>query len=216
MERTVSSSSSLRTETYIRAEEFHKLCKSKIRISKSNRILYEKYSSAIKKPKDSPNQSTTLNTQQIDEEIKSRVEKARDLRKVSFGEYSVNSDRGTYHKLDPSSCFYWFFLRPKYLRAMIPEIELSRCKTRFTYMLTRLPNCHEAHFGLGKIYSHEYKYEKALYHFKEALTYAPNDGTYKLWYGVLYLFTSTSTEGNAQTTKTILESKETTYFQLVF
>lgn len=92
---------------------------------------------------------------------------------------------------------------------MIPEIELSRCKTRFTNMLARLPNCHEAHFGLGKIYSHEHKYEKALYHFKEALTYAPNDGTYKLWYGVLYLFTSTSTEGNAKTTKTILESKQT-------
>jgi hypothetical protein len=208
-DRTLSSSSSHRTENYISAEEFHNLCKSKVRISKSNRFIYERYrypisSSAIQEAKS----STRLITRTPGEEIKSKVSKSTNFSERSYENSPTSNYKGSIHKLDPSSCFYWFFLGPKYLRAIIPEVELSRCKTRFTTMLTRLPNCHEAHFGLGKIYSHEYKYEKALYHFKEALTYAPNDGTYKLWYGVLYLFTSTSTEGNAKTTKTILESKE--------
>jgi hypothetical protein len=74
-------------------------------------------------------------------------------------------------------------------------------------MVSRIPNCHEAHFGLGKMLAHEGNFEKSLHHLREALRYSPADGMYKLWYGVLFLFTTKLTEEKAAEDKTVLESK---------
>jgi tetratricopeptide (TPR) repeat protein len=49
-------------------------------------------------------------------------------------------------------------------------------------------DCHEAHFGLAKIYYHLQKYDFALESIRKAVNIRPNDDIYLLWKGLILYY----------------------------
>lgn len=63
---------------------------------------------------------------------------------------------------------------------MISDYEIKQCMKAFKALLNKAPDCHEAHFGLGKLLASVGKFESALEHFKEASRIEVQDEIYKL------------------------------------
>jgi hypothetical protein len=110
-------------------------------------------------------------------------------------------------KLDSGSSFILFILRKKHYRDVFPDIELFKYKQVCSEMISKLSNCHEAHFGLAKILTHESNYELAEQHVKIALSEEKNSEMYNIWYVVLKSLSTTSKQ-NAISTKKSCESNE--------
>lgn len=82
-------------------------------------------------------------------------------------------------KQDPLSTFVFYLLREKHLQIIIPDFEISSCKEIFSN-----PSCHEACFGLARLYGLGGKFQRALEFLGMALSYK-NDQVYKKWQSTL-------------------------------
>lgn len=81
-------------------------------------------------------------------------------------------------KQDPLNTFVFFLVREKHLHIMIPDYEVAACKEIFNN-----PCCHEACFGLARLYGYEGKFHQALEYLSMALSYK-NDIIYKIWQSI--------------------------------
>lgn len=63
---------------------------------------------------------------------------------------------------------------------MIPDYELHECKNIFNELLMKNSKCHEAYFGLCRMFAFEGRYGLAMRYIKDALQISPNDSLYIL------------------------------------
>jgi hypothetical protein len=62
---------------------------------------------------------------------------------------------------EANTCLLLFFLPRDLVREVIPDYEVIRCKKFFSQTLLRYKDCHEAYFGLARLYMHLRNYERA-------------------------------------------------------
>jgi tetratricopeptide (TPR) repeat protein len=137
----------------------------KIRISKRNRIMKQQLNI-----ESTENSYCTFFSQ---EKFDMLGEKQADPQR-----YSENAQNP---KLQPGSCFLWYILPRSAFKDIISDYEVKKCKKVFKGILHKLPNCHEAHFGLGKLLAHQGIIRRAQKHLKKALNASPNDKLYRIW-----------------------------------
>lgn len=110
-------------------------------------------------------------------------------------------------KLDSGSCFILLILHQKHCRDVIPDVELEKCKKVCSDMISKLSNCHEAHFGLAKLLTHEGCYEQAEQHLSIALLEERNFDIYNMFLGVIKAISADS-KTKALDAKKLCESKK--------
>jgi len=71
---------------------------------------------------------------------------------------------------------------------ILSDAEANRCRIFFRNLIKKSDACHEAYFGLAKIYYHLKKYEYALEHVRKAISNRPHDYLYLLWKGLILYF----------------------------
>jgi tetratricopeptide (TPR) repeat protein len=78
----------------------------------------------------------------------------------------------------------FFILTPQDLKNLIPDYELSVCKSRFGSILSSDPKCHEAYFGLSRLLSFENRFIESLSYLNSAIFLYP-DPLYLTLYAIL-------------------------------
>lgn len=73
---------------------------------------------------------------------------------------------------------------------VIPDQEANRCRTIFKGLIQRHPedDCHEAYFGLAKIYFHLNRLDVAFDCIYKACKIRPLDQVYNLWKGLILFY----------------------------
>jgi tetratricopeptide (TPR) repeat protein len=71
---------------------------------------------------------------------------------------------------------------------ILSDQEANRCRVSFKNMIIKYPECHEAYFGLAKIYFHLNKLDLAIECINKALTFRDTDHTYYLWRGLILYY----------------------------
>ncbi|OMJ76044.1 hypothetical protein SteCoe_24679 [Stentor coeruleus] len=141
----------------------------KIRISKRNRIMKQQ-----------------LNIDSLEDSYISFFSQENFEKLVQKQMENVKSMENTMvYKLEPGSCFLWFVLPKSSFKDVISDYEIKKCKKVFKGILCKLPDCYEAHFGLGKILAHQGILDRARKHLKRALDLCPMDKLYKTWNAAL-------------------------------
>lgn len=123
----------------------------------------------------------------------------REIMNESLIEQSQNKS-----KLEPTSCLMLYIVSAKASRDIIPDYEIRQSFKAFNNLLSKVGDCHEAHFGLGKLYSHLGKMDKAINHLKDATRLNIKDEAYKLWYALVQSKSFCTTKGEALTCKMLL------------
>lgn len=94
------------------------------------------------------------------------------------------------------SCFLLHIIGPKHLRYTISETELKHFRYSFNQMLQKSDQCHEAHFGLGKLSAYTSNFADSQKHLKKALTQNPEDPLYKVWFDLISDWVRKESEGH--------------------
>jgi tetratricopeptide (TPR) repeat protein len=142
--------------------DFFEVRASKVRISKKNRIMKQQLS--IEDLNDS--YTTCFSQENFERLVESQLSRPPER---------------TGLKLEPGSCFLWYILPAPAFKDVISDYEMKKCKQVFKSIIKKLPDCHEAHFGIGKLLAHQGLLERARKHLLKALTVNPNDKLYKIW-----------------------------------
>lgn len=143
--------------------EFFDLRSNKIRVSNRNRIMKKQLEADLESPSTFPNFSPK----------KAKIFESPEKKSENF------------LKLPPGSCLLWYILPKSAFKDMVSDYELKKCKKVFKRILQKLPECHEAHFGLGKLFAHQGDCIQALEHLEKALDLFPHDKLYTVWNLVL-------------------------------
>jgi uncharacterized protein HemY len=127
---------------------------------------------------------------QVDSRITSSYIQATEQQKLQsiqpVDQKSVIQPLQTCYK--PLSCFLLHIIGRAGLRLSIAETELKTFRSSFNSMLSKDDNCHEAHFGLGKLHAYVGEFEIASKHLKKAASLNFNDQMYRVWAEVLQNF----------------------------
>ena len=162
-------------EKGIPPDEFFKSLKSKIRINKKNLNLSGKF---------------FVSEETVEEDYDTALLRVLEnsYRKYKRPRYYINNqveEEKTSAKLDSGSSFILFILKKKHFMDVVPDIELAKYKEVCCDMISKLSNCHEAHFGLAQILAHEGIYEQAEQHLNIALSEEKNSEIYNMWLAVI-------------------------------
>ena len=154
-------------------KEFFKSLHSRIRINSKNLNLQSKF-----------NINQEIPYEDYDKALLRVLENSyRKYKKPKY--YSAYEEDKSGLKLDSGSSFILLILRRKHYRDVAPDVELARYKEVCYEMISKLSNCHEAHFGLAKLLTYEGNYEQAEQHLNIALSEDKTSEIYNMWLGVL-------------------------------
>ena len=143
---------------------------------------------------------------QIDEEAPitaSCIEKMEQSQLISQNSAPVNSKYLESAVVKVSSCFLLYISGENGFRTGIAETELKIFRKIFNGMIKKAEACHEAYFGLGKLYSYTGNFTEAIKNLKKAQSLNPNEKLYDVWLGVI------SDKSNEEAKNRILENRET-------
>ena len=91
----------------------------------------------------------------------------------------------------PYSCFLLFVIGSKGLRCTIAETELKYFRNSFIHMIEKNDACHEAFFGLGKLFAYIGDFEQSSKNLGKALKLKQDEDMYKVWYDLIYNYNKT-------------------------
>ena len=144
--------------------DFFEIRPSKVRISKKNRIMKQQ-----------------LNLDDFDDSYTTCFSQENFERMVESQLCCQKSPEHAGLRLEPGSCFLWYILPRPAFKDVISDYEMKKCKKVFKSILKKQPDCHEAHFGIGKLLAHQGLIEKSRKHLQKALSLQPSDKLYQIW-----------------------------------
>ena len=94
------------------------------------------------------------------------------------------------HLLEDNILFLVLIGKKNFHTYLISDQEANRCRTMFKNLIINHPDddCHEAYFGLAKIYFHLNRLEVAHDCIHKAVRIRPRDRVYKLWEGLILFY----------------------------
>lgn len=139
-------------------------------------------------------QLSFCDSHEIEEQAQRKLQELRRIKEIENEEMNTPA----IEKQDPLSTFVFFLVREKHLQFMIPDFEVTSCKEIFSN-----PSCHEACFGLARLYCFEGKFQRALEYLDLALS-SISDPIYKKWRSILTVKTTRQTETETIQSKSLL------------
>ncbi|CAG9320344.1 unnamed protein product [Blepharisma stoltei] len=179
---------------------FAKTIDAKIRFSKRNSLLIERFK--IPEQKSESPRLSMFSDSKIDMIVKDQIGRKRGKKRYT----SMSSISTRKSILETGSCIMWYFINEKLLQDLIPDFEMFQCKKMFEEILKKVPSCHEANFGYGRLLYYERDIDGALNYIKNALKFKPKDYLYRIWFAFLQLKMSWKTRGDFITCKSLLEA----------
>ena len=171
--------------------EFVNLRSHKIRISKKNRIMKKHLSLHSEQSSD----ISAFSEENFDKLVQTQLKCQKPF------EIPQNS-----RKLEPCSCFSWYILPKTAFKNVISDYEMNKCKKVFKDILKKIPDCHEAHFGLGKLLAHQGLSTRAQVHLEKAVEICPRDKLYKIW-NLVFKNTSFKNKSEVLSVSNLFKSK---------
>ena len=98
----------------------------------------------------------------------------------------------TVFQLSSNTCISFFVLSRSLLRNVIPDSEFVKSKSLYNENIMNEENCHESHFGLGKLFCHENNFDKACHQFNLAKKNKAKDYSYITWLCMAQAFSTTA------------------------
>lgn len=145
-----------------------------IRVSEKNKIMRKKLSLPDKFNIELDTPITSSYIQRMESDNLNEISRVPiHLKKSSLG---INPN---IYKV--SSCFMIYILGENGFRSGIAESELKNYRRIFNNILQKSENCHEAHFGLGKLSAYTGMLADAVKHFKKAISIFPSESLYHIW-----------------------------------
>ena len=176
------------TATFASPENFYSACKSNIKLSKRNRVLNQRLNKSFENT-----ELPELNVDNVGEAWEMALKIARKKRKlnspVKIWDYK---DLSQGNRSDPTSCFFWFVLRKRDVKELMPDFELQKYKLVCENMMSKSESCHEAHYAFARLCAKEGNYLKSLEFANKAFSISPNDQMYKVWLCVMKLMCAES------------------------
>ncbi|OMJ84136.1 hypothetical protein SteCoe_14828 [Stentor coeruleus] len=159
-------------------ENFYDYCRGQLKICKKNAFILTRYKE-INGHSFYDSGHSLVESQQAEDKLMEKIAERRKLREQESLENTGKKLNGI-SSLSQTHTLIFFILRGKDIKNLVPDYEYEVCKQHFTQMLERDSNCHEAHFGLGRLASFEGRYFEALTYVEKAISLRP-DPFYIQW-----------------------------------
>ncbi|OMJ90487.1 hypothetical protein SteCoe_7191 [Stentor coeruleus] len=173
------------------SEDFYELCKARLKVSKKNAAIMLKLKGNITIP-----ELSFYDSNEFEEQAQKKLQELRKAREIENERWTAP----IIEKQDLLSTFVFFLVKEKHLQIMIPDYEVVACKEIFNK-----PSCHEACFGLARLYGYEGKFYQALEYLNMALSYK-NDIIYKVWQSIFTVKITKQTETETVQAKSLFSS----------
>ena len=154
--------------TDLPSENFSEYCKSQLKINSKNNYLQEKFKYFLYSLCYDSSISYT-DSRTTEEKILKQLSERRKQREFERQNHLHISNHGNDH---PSLIF--FFIRDKDLKKLVPDYEFIACKKYFSALISSNNSCHEAYFGLGRLYGYEGRYYEGLKYMNIAISIYPD------------------------------------------